>query len=39
MRIELVWTDGKRAGIGNPQAINVAMTALKTELKRQIEEA
>ncbi len=37
-QIELVWNDGTRAGIGNKQAINVAMTALKAELKRQMNE-
>lgn len=37
--IELHWSDGTRAGIGNEHVISVAMDALKRELKRQIEEA
>ena len=37
-RIELIWSDGRRSGIGNPKAINVAMKALKTELRRQMDE-
>jgi hypothetical protein len=37
-RIELIWSDGRRSGIGNPQAINVVMEALKTELRRQMDE-
>lgn len=37
-RIELLWTDGNRTGIGNPRALNVAMVALKAELERQISE-
>ena len=37
-QIELVWTDGRRSGIGNPKAISVAMEALKAELKRQMAE-
>lgn len=37
-RIELLWSDGNRTGIGNPRAINVAMVALRAELQRQIDE-
>lgn len=37
-RIELLWADGNRTGIGNPRALNVAMGALKAELERQISE-
>ena len=38
VRIILEWEDGTKAGIGNALAINAAMTALREELKRQIEE-
>lgn len=38
VRIELVWADGRRGGIGNHKAIEVAMNALLGELERQIEE-
>ena len=38
IRIELVWSNYERSGIGNPTAINIAMTALLDELMRQINE-
>ena len=37
VQIELVYDNGQRAGIGNKEAISVALEALKSELKRQIE--
>lgn len=37
-QVELVWSDGKRAGIGNPAAIKVVMEALFGELERQMNE-
>lgn len=37
IRIELVWEDGRRAGIGNKDAVDTAMAAIKNELKRQID--
>ena len=36
--IDLVWSDGRKAGIGNPQAIQVVLDALTAELNRQIAE-
>ena len=38
-QVELVWSDGTRAGIGNEQAIKVVMDALLGELDRQLKEA
>lgn len=38
LRIELVWTNGTRAGIGNPRAKRIVMDVLKQELERQIAE-
>lgn len=37
-QVELVWSDGRRAGIGNPQAVKVVMDALLCELHRQLDE-
>lgn len=39
VEIHLVWKDYTKAGIGNPQAIAVAMDALTKELKRQYDDA
>ena len=39
LRIEIVYTNGERAGIGNPRGIKAAMDAMKEEIKRQIDEA
>ena len=36
--IDLVWSDDRKAGIGNPQAIQVVLDALTAELNRQIAE-
>lgn len=36
--IDLVWSDGRKAGIGNPRAIQVVIDALVAELDRQIAE-
>ena len=36
--IQLVWTDGTKAGIGNPKIITLVMKSLIDELKRQIDE-
>lgn len=38
-QVELVWSDGLRSGIGNPQAVKVVMDALLGELHRQLDEA
>ena len=38
VRIILEWDDGTKAGIGNKEAIDVAMTALRGELQRQYDE-
>ncbi|MBQ9532657.1 MAG: hypothetical protein IJR71_01655 [Prevotella sp.] len=38
LRIEILWTDGQKTGISNPQAIGIAMSALKNELEKQISE-
>lgn len=37
-QIHIVYSNGEKAGIGNQDAIKVAMDALKSELKRQISE-
>lgn len=37
-QVELVWSDGRRSGIGNPQAVKVVMDALLGELHRQLAE-
>ncbi len=36
--IDLVWSDGRKAGIGNPQAIQAVIDTLVAELDRQIAE-
>ena len=36
--IELHWSDGRKAGVGNPQAIQAVIDALTAELDRQIAE-
>lgn len=36
--IDLIWSDGRKAGIGNPHAIQVVIDALTAELNRQIAE-
>ena len=36
VEIHLIWSDGKKAGIGNPHAIQVAIDALIAELDKQI---
>lgn len=38
LRIELVWTNGTRAGIANSRAKSIVMAALKEELIKQIQE-
>lgn len=38
VEIHLIWSDGTKGGIGNPRAIEVAMSALLQELERQISE-
>lgn len=38
VEIHLIWSDGCKSGIGNPKAIEVAMTALLNELERQLNE-
>ena len=38
MQVELVWTDGRRAGVANKPALEAIMRALKEELNRQIAE-
>jgi len=38
VEIHLIWSDGTKGGIGNPEAIKVAMAALLHELERQIDE-
>lgn len=34
--IDLIWSDGRKTGIGNPQAIQVVLDALTAKLNRQI---
>lgn len=36
VEIHLIWSDGRKGGIGNPMAIEVAMKALLEELKKQM---
>ena len=36
--IHLIWTDGTKAGIGNPRAKKVVMDALREEMARQMTE-
>jgi len=38
VQIHLIWDDGRKGGIGNPKAIEVAMTALIHELELQLNE-
>lgn len=38
VEIHLIWSDHNKSGIGNPKAIEVAMSALFQELERQISE-
>ena len=38
VEIHLIWSDHSKSGIGNPEAIKVAMNALYNELERQIKE-
>ena len=38
IRIEIVYSNGTRAGVGNPQGINAAMSAMRNEIQRQINE-
>lgn len=38
VEIHLIWSDGCKSGIGNPKAIEVAMTALIHELEIQLNE-
>lgn len=38
VRIDLIWSDGSKAGVGNKEAINAAMGALRNELINQIKE-
>lgn len=36
--IDLIWSDGRKAGIVNPRAIQAVIDALTAELNRQIAE-
>lgn len=36
IEIHLIWSDGRKGGIGNTKAIEVAMAALLQELEKQI---
>lgn len=36
--IHLIWTNGLKSGIGNPEIVNKVMTMLKAELEKQINE-
>ena len=36
VEIHAIWSEGKKAGIGNPHAIQVAIDALIAELDKQI---
>ena len=38
VEIHLIWSNYEKSGIGNPQAIKVAIDALLAELDRQISE-
>ena len=38
VEIDLIWSNGEKSGIGNPNAIKVAMDALKEEMERQLNE-
>ena len=38
IEIDLIWSNGEKSGIGNPNAIKAAMDALKEEMERQLNE-
>ena len=38
VEIHLIWSNGEKTGIGNPNAIKAAIDALKEEMKRQLNE-
>lgn len=37
VEIHLIWSNREKAGIGNPDAIKIALDALKAELQKQID--
>lgn len=37
IEIQLIWSNSEKSGIGNENAINVAIGALKEELEKQID--